>query len=137
MMARRDLVTGSVLLGALASPAPAAAAEVQVDVQSTERIVKALAELRDAVHDQREFAELIPLRQAQKQYLRVNGKLPDYLEVGADVWFNAHDWHVRWQQPLAVGRDLQGRSTIMLNQTTIIMRTDVANSFVGLPYDNR
>ncbi len=137
MMARRDLVTGSVLLGALASPAPAAAAEVQVDVQSTERIVKALAELRDAVHDQREFAELIPLRQAQKQYLRVNGKLPDYLEVGADVWFNAHDWHVRWQQPLTLGRDAQGRYTLQLTQTVLVLRPDLASNFVGLPYDNR
>jgi hypothetical protein len=57
--------------------------------------------------------------------------------VGGDVWFAVHDWHVRWQQPLTVGRDPLGRYTIVLNQTAVIMRPDSLANFVGIPYDNK
>lgn len=142
MIPRRDLVTGGVLagvLGALASGAAAAApaAEAQTSEQAVERIARAIADLRAEVRDQRVFSEIATIREAQKQYLRANGKLPDYIDVGADVWFGVHDWHVRWQQPLAIARDPLGRYTIVVLQTLVILRADTLGSFVGLPYDVR
>ena len=141
MIPRRDLVTGGVLagvLGALASDAAAApAAETQTPEQAAERIARAIADLRAEVRDQRVFSEIAVIREAQKQYLRANGKLPDYIDVGADAWFGVHDWHVRWQQPLTIGRDPLGRHTIVLLQTLVILRADTLGSFVGLPYDAR
>lgn len=143
MIPRRHLVTGGVfgVLGALAGgeavAATPGAAAAEVSDETVGRIVRAINDLRADVQSLRAFPELSPVRDAQVAYLRANGKFPDYVEVGITVWLGVHDWHVRWQQPLALGRDLQGRSTIILNQTTIIMRTDVAGSFVGLPYDNR
>lgn len=140
MMNRRDLVTGGVLGGVFgAAPSPAHATtglDTTVDL-STEAVAKAIVELRDELQSQRTFPEIAALRTAQKSYLRSNGKLPDFIDVGADVWFNAYDWHVRWQQPMTLGRDASGRYTIALLNTAMVLRHDTAPGFIGLPYDNR
>ena len=48
-----------------------------------------------------------------------------------------HDWHIRWQQPLTIGRDTNGRYTLLLMQTVVILRTDAQPTYIGLPYDQR
>jgi hypothetical protein len=70
------------------------------------------------------------------KFLAANGKFPDCIEVGADVWWALHDWHVRWQQPITLGRDPIGRYTILLMQTIVIMRPESKNA-IGVPYDNK
>lgn len=146
MIPRRSLVTGGVLGGVLsalaagddanAEPAAAAAAADVTD-QSVQRVVQAIEDLRNEVRSLRAFTDIAPVRDAQLTFLRASGKFPDYIEVGAAVWFAAHDWHVRWQQPMSLGRDNLGRYTIVLNQTVLIMRTDAVASFISVPYDNR
>jgi hypothetical protein len=145
MIPRRSLVTGGVLggvLGALgavddvdATSAPKAGADVNDEMVS--RIVQAIAGLRTEVQGLRSFSEIAAVRDAQVSYLRTNGRFPDYIEVGTTIWFAVHDWHIRWLQPLTLGRDSLGRYTLLLNQTTLIMRADAAANFMGLPYDNR
>ena len=145
MIPRRSLVTGGVLGGVLgaitagdnveASAAPVAGADVTDDMVA--KIVQAISGLRTEVQGLRSFHEIAPLRDAQLTYLRANGKFPDYMDVGTTIWFAAHDWHVRWMQPLSIGRDNQGRYTLVLNQTTLVMRTDASATFMSLPYDNR
>lgn len=145
MIPRRSLVTGSVLgsvLGALATadeaeatPVPAVGADVTDE--TVMRIVQAITGLRNEVQGLKSFSDIAPVREAQLTYLRANGKLPDYIEVGTGIWFGAHDWHVRWQQPLLLGRDNLGRYTLVLNQTVLVLRHDAAPAFIGVPYDNR
>ena len=77
------------------------------------------------------------IREAQLTFLRGNGKLPDYIDVGTDLWFSAYDWHVRWQQPLTVGRDPGGRLTLQLIATQLVLRSDAQGNFMSLPYDQR
>ena len=59
------------------------------------------------------------------------------IDAGTDVWFAVHDWHVRWQQPIAIGRDPLNRYTIVLNETAVVLRPDSLPSFLGIPYDNK
>jgi hypothetical protein len=115
----------------------ASALPQQVSEEGLASIAKEIAGLRDELKTERQFTELGPIRDTQKTFLRSNGKFPDYIEVGPDVWFAVHDWHVRWQQPTTIGRDALGRYTIVLNQTTIVMRPDVLGSYIGIPYDSR
>ena len=68
-------------------------------------------------------------------FLRGNGKLPDYIEVGTGLWFAAHDWHIRWQQPITMGRDAIGRVTLLLLSTLLMLRHDAQGNFMSLPYD--
>jgi hypothetical protein len=134
MIPRRHVLTGGVL-GAFADSAPLEAQ--QTSDQAADRLARAVADLRTEVSEHRQFSEIAAVRNVQKQHLRTTGRFPDYVEVGADVWFNVHDWHVRWQQPMSMGRDPQGRYTIVLNQTVVVLRSDQPGNFVGLPYDNR
>jgi hypothetical protein len=150
MIPRRKVVTGGVLGGlgafitgeaeATADPAVARAVDpalADVSDEMVGRIVQAITGLRTEVQNLKSFGDLAPVRDAQLTFLRANGKFPDLMEVGISVWFAVHDWHVRWQQPLNISRDAQARYTILLNQTSLVMRTDVTGTFIGLPYDNR
>ncbi|HEY7173163.1 MAG TPA: hypothetical protein VH417_20065 [Vicinamibacterales bacterium] len=132
---------GGVLAGgdADAGPAVAAAAAAQRDRsdEGSDRIAAAIDKLRDELRNEQLFTEIAAIREAQKTFLRVNLKFPDYIDVGSDIWFAVYDWHVRWQQPLTIGRDPINRYTIAVNQTAVVLRPDSVGSYVGIPYDNR
>lgn len=139
-MRRRDLMATGVLgawLGGLAEPVEASQASGSSADRALDRVAEAVGELRAEWREQRQFPEIASVRAAQKAFLRANGKLPDFVELGADLWFAVFDWHVRWQHPMVEGRDAQGRVTLALNGTQVILRADVAGNFVGLPYDAR
>jgi hypothetical protein len=150
MIPRRSLVTGGLVggvLGALgngdeaearAAATPAAApAAADVNDEMVSRIVTAIGNLRSEIQALKSFPEIAPIRDIQINHLRANGKFPDYMELGTTPWFAVYDWHIRWQQPLTLGRDNLGRYTMLFNQTYLIMRTDAVQTFVGVPYDNR
>ena len=139
MIPRRQVLGGALaggVLGALAEPELEAAAQSpdRVDVLP---IVRALNDLRNEVRTQREFNEITALRDAQVTYLRSNGKLPDYIDVGTDHWFAAYDWHVRWQQPLNINRTANGRITLTLISTLLVLRPEAQPGYMSLPYDQR
>ena len=138
MIDRRQLIGGGVVGGVLgaigAAPEAAAQGGDRVDLRP---VVRALADLRTEVAAAREFSEIAALREAQITFLRANGKLPDFIEVGTDHWFATHDWHIRWQQPLNISRDATGRLTLLLMSTTLVLRPEAQPSFMSLPYDTR
>jgi hypothetical protein len=143
MVDRRQIMTGGVL-GSVLGVLGAESAEASVQSgggdqleRGLDRVVRAVDRLRESLDGQRAFPEIAAIRDVQKTYIRANNKVPDFLDVGIDVWYNVHDWHVRWQQPLQLSRDQLGRQALTLGGTILIMRPDVAPNFIGLPYDNR
>ncbi|MEP7306235.1 MAG: hypothetical protein ABJA98_12020 [Acidobacteriota bacterium] len=148
MVSRRTVLHGPAfggLLAALAPPAEAEASAPAAPQRETEQAIqegsralaKAVQDLRDEIKRQDDFWELGPLRDPIKMFLRTTGKFPDYIEVGIDVWQQVYDWHVRYQQPLTIGRNAEGRYTIMLMGTMVVMRVETSLGFVGIPFDNR
>jgi hypothetical protein len=147
MFSRRRLI-GSGILGSVASVFAASESEPAVGgAQASraareadgdgERVAAALDRLRDELRGERAFTEIASVRDAQKAFLRQNGKMPDFIDVGSDLWFAAHDWHVRWQQPITIARDAMGRTTLALLQTALVLRPDSAANYLSLPYDAR
>src|SRR5262245_28148588 len=142
MITRRKALWAT-LFGSAAAVATTTDAEArQAAAQSSraadeheERIVAALNGIREELAAARQFTEIVSVREAQKRFLRANGKLPEYIEVGTDVWFSVHDWHVRWQQQMSLSRDRLGRYTIALDSTLVVMRPELGPWFVGVPYD--
>jgi hypothetical protein len=141
MIDRRQLLTAGGLLGALAPTGEGTAyGEGQMSDRSAADVIGALQKISSAIsavaaHES--FDAILPLRNRQMDYLKANGKFPDFLDVSADVWMSAYDWHVRLQQPLTLGRDSTGRYTLLLGFTALVLRPDVAPSFISAPYDNR
>jgi hypothetical protein len=144
-ISRRTVLNGTALGSALAAFSPAAAVEARggegVQAPSDRAIedaTKAIASLRDEMRHQDSFWEIAPVRDQFKAFLRSAGKFPDYIDVGIDVWQQVYDWHVRYRQPLNIGRNAEGRYTIVLMTTTVVMRPDLlAGSYIGAPYDSR
>jgi hypothetical protein len=129
MLTRRDLLSGAVI-GSAAPSQPAQSSE-----RSAQEIAQAINNLRSAITAPQPFPEISRVRTKQIEFLRGQGKLPDFIELGIDAWFAVYDWHVRHLQPIALGRDPSGRYTIALMTTTLIMRVDADQNFVGVPYD--
>jgi len=142
MVHRRAVITGTVLGGALSALTnPIEAAGLQPAAQTSDRLIEdvanAIRTVRNEIERQYTFWEIAAVRDQLRTFLRANSKFPDFIEVGTDVWQQAYDWHVRFQQPIALGRTAEGRYTILLQMTNVVMRTDMAANYIGLPYDNR
>jgi hypothetical protein len=148
MFSRRRLIGGGILGTVASGFAPAEAEPSAAGAQAPrptrdlpdgdgDRIAAALDRLRDELRSERTFAEISSLRDAQKVFLRQNGKMPDFIDVGSDLWFAAYDWHVRWQQPITISRDALGRTTLALLQTALVLRPDSVANYLSLPYDAR
>jgi len=139
MIDRRQVLTLSGLLGALA-PAGSPDEGVgtgQVADRQVQEIVSAISSLGNRIAQLQSFAEIGGVRKSQYDYLRANGKFPDFIDVGLDVWTGIYDWHVRMQQPLVLGRDASGHYTMMLAYTTLVLRQDAVPAYISIPYDNR
>jgi hypothetical protein len=136
MIDRRQLLEGGLMGGVVGAFAGGGSAQ-RGDGREAAEVVKAIDDLREEFRRQRQFTEIASIREAQLVFLRANNKLPDYIEVGADLWFAAYDWHVRWQQPLTISRDATGRTTLLLLATQLVLRPDAQGNFMSLPYDNR
>jgi hypothetical protein len=103
----------------------------------TSGIISSLNALRSEVRRQDSFWEIELVRAQLLTFLRQAGKYPDYIEVGTDIWHQIYDWHVRYQQPKTITRSSEGRYIILLYSTQVIMRTELAASYIGQAYDNR
>lgn len=139
-MRRRELLatgTISALMGGGVAASGGEQSGAPGSDRGLDRIGDAIAAIRDDLRAERQFREIAPVRSAQMVFLRANGKLPEFIELGADAWFAVYDWHVRWQQAPVEARDPQGRPTLTLNGTQIILRADVPGSYVGMAYDAR
>lgn len=139
-MDRRRLIgTGVVggLAGLLSDHAEAGEVAQSRGSADTRELVDAIEGIRSELRAQQQFTEIAAIREAQQQFLRLNGKLPDFVEVSLERWFAVYDWHIKWQQPLTLGRDGNGRYTVLLMQTAVILRTEALPGFIGLPYDQR
>ena len=147
MLARRRMLGTTLFGGLLGATIPTSYAEGgQTSDRQVTEVVDALKDIRRAVDNntkavdnttQGPFPEIAGLRQKQIEYLRSTNKFPDFIDVGLDVWFAVHDWHVRHLQQMVLGRDGNGRYTITLMSTQLVMRPDLIPNFISAPYDNR
>ena len=63
-------------------------------------------------------------------------KYPDFIEVGIDLWEEVHDWQLETRQAVAIGRQPDGLYTLALGPTTLLLKPEAADDFIGYPYDN-
>jgi hypothetical protein len=162
MLTRRDAVSSTVLAGlgaglaATSSPAatPAGAgagaagdtAQSAQDALRDRELLQTLREIRDELRGWRRddsscrmpmCGGLGLIRRNQRQFLKSNQKFPDYMEVGANVWDELVDWHVRTIRQVQITQRPDGRYTMPFLQTTMVLRVDYDDDQVGLGYDTR
>jgi hypothetical protein len=134
-MQRREIFGGGILgLTALFGGAAPAAAQQRDDRE----IAAAVDRLRGSIEERLdEFAELADIRLAQRTYLKANAKYPEFIEIGVGVWDRMYDWHVRNQvSPIITRRD-DGRYTMVFMFTTLVLRSELMDNYVGFGFDGR
>jgi hypothetical protein len=129
MFSRRELLAGAVA-GSVAAPEAGQSSD-----RYLQEVSKEIKDLRLAIEAPRSFPEIQRVRTRQIEFLRSQTKFPDFMELGVEVWFGVYDWHVRHLQPIALGRDPNGRYTLVLMGTVLILRVDADANLLGVPYD--
>jgi hypothetical protein len=140
MIDRRELLTLGGLLSGLAAPDNGEGVAVgtgQMSDKNVQDLVTAIKAISTAIAAEQSFAELAAVRKSQADFLHGSGKFPDFIDVALDVWLSIHDWHIRMQQPLVLARDINGRYTMMLGFTALVLRQDAVQGFIGIAYDAR
>ena len=141
MLSRRDVIAGGVV-GSLAggSASPAEAEQNEAIAAALRQIEEHLEQLRSQFDRAFNTISLSAgpigrLREVFEQFLRSNGKFPDVCEIGAGVFYDVYDWHIRNRQQLVVLRQADNRYTIQFMFTTLILKFENQANFVGYPYD--
>jgi hypothetical protein len=115
---------------------PAGAAQRQGDEDT--RTAMAVDHLRETIDQAtRVSPELARIREQQRTFLRANHKFPDFIEIGIGVWETVWDWHIRHQRPADIVRTAEGRYAIRVMETTLVLRPEQVESYVGLGFDAR
>ena len=135
---RRAIINGTLLSG-LGAFAPAEQSRSNSQASADDAVVaKAIDDLSTTVRRAVETSpELARIREQQRIFLKANQKFPDFIEVGVAIWENVFDWHVRHQQPLSVSRNAEGRYTMAVAFSTLILRPEMAENYVGVGLDAR
>jgi hypothetical protein len=135
-MERRDLLSGGVLAGV--GQALGLQRTTTSSPPDNEAVSGAIDELRRVIdRGQQVSPELSRIRDQQRVFLRANQKFPDYLEIGIAIWESVYDWHVRHLIPINITRMPDGRYSMVVMLTTLILRPEQPETFIGFGYDLR
>lgn len=143
MISRREVVTAGVL-GSIAGTASAAGAEQSGDAAG---IINQLGMIRKELSTMQSTLEqglrgpglgagfIADIRDRLTVHWRSAGKLPDFMEIGTDPFYDVYDWHVRHGQQIQIVRLAEQRFAIQFMFTQLIVRHEVDRRFLGQPFD--
>jgi len=135
MISRRDLLASGVGAGVSIAPDGVAASPVQGDdARYFNEMILELREIRKAVSIEGTQA-ITTIRAAQRTYLKNSGRFPEFVDVGYDVFQSVVDWLVAVRQPVTINRLTDGRYTVAMFASTIVLRPDFPDNYVGQGYD--
>src|SRR4030095_8406857 len=142
MVERRQLVGGGIvasltaLMGESSASAAAAVSEDSLQISgSIDQLRKTLEGQFDQTYTSL-WRGVARVRQQQRTWMKSTMKVPDFIEIGIDVWDNLYDWHVAHQQPVSRGRAADGHYTMTFMFTTLVLRPEQTPDYVGFPFDS-
>ena len=124
-----DVATGSMT----ASGAAAAESDPQVvaALQSLQSTVQRQADAQNA-----HWRVVRQVQEQQRTFLKSSHHYPEFVEVGPRAWEGLIEWHVREQVQLNVTRAADGRYTMAFMFSTVLLRPDLDDNYVGFGFDN-
>jgi len=135
---RRSLLNGTLFSGLAALTPVQQSRNSSPDARDDVVIARAVNDLTAMVQQAVATSpELARIREQQRVFLRANQKFPDFIEVGITVWESVFDWHIRHQQPLSVSRNAENRYIMAVAFTTLVLRPELQENYVGIGMDSR
>ena len=137
-MDRRSLINCGLFTGFAAMSAPEPAMGQQNGQQDESAVARAIDTLDSHLERARLVSpELARIREQQRVFLRANQKFPDFIEVGIGVWESLIDWHVRHRLSPSTSRTTDGRYLMAVPFSTLELRSDQPENYVGPGVDAR
>jgi hypothetical protein len=135
-MERRDVVGGGLLglTALLGGTSVEAATAAQRDDAGVANAIEAL----NRMLQQRflpPYPELAEIRAQQHTFIKATHKYPEFIDVGLNVWDRVYDWHVQQRVTPPVVRRADGRYTMVVMMTTLVLRPEQQDNYVGFGYD--
>ena len=145
MMNRREMVTAGMLgtLGTASMPELAESQSAQSESilkEGFKDIDDGLAEVSGSLDqglrgNSMNFGGVGLVKTELQRYLKTSGRFPEFCEVGAAIFFDIYDWHVRHQQQIQITRGENQRMLIRFMFTQLILRWENPETYVGPAYD--
>ena len=134
---RSGVLAGLWMIGVVAASEAGGQSGTEWDPQ----VAAALRELQSTMQRQTEAqnAHWRVVRQVQEQqrtFLKASHHYPEFVEVGPRAWEALIEWHVREQVQLNVTRAADGRYTMAFMFSTVLLRPDLDDNYVGFGFDN-
>ncbi len=138
MLSRRELLSAVLTNRATGTQA----GSTREDVQSFRDLVRSLDQIRDELQTARTACtpalcpEIQQIRRHQRTFLKSSQKFPDFIEVGIGVWERVQDWQLETARlPVTTVERRDGLYSLAFGMTTLVLRPDVRDDFIGFPYD--
>jgi hypothetical protein len=128
MFSRRALLSGGFVATTSASVSASDDTTLLIEIRDELRSLRPTCQLPSC-------AEIEQIRAQQRSFLRARHKLPDFVDVGIDVWERAYEWLVSTRQPADIVRLPEGRNGLRFITTMLVLRPDASGGFVGFGYD--
>ena len=122
MLSRRDL-----LMGIPVAAAPARELSPP-DLNGIVNAVRALQHLTPS-------GDIDEINDKRRTHFKGHQKFPAYIDVGLAVWERLNVWHLENRLPLTIRRTSEGRMEMEYMFTTLILKWEIADGLIGLPYD--
>jgi hypothetical protein len=135
MLSRREMITAG-LAGGLAA-APGGASALPVEEQEQREVAAQLQAIDRTLNNAflPSSSIVAKLRSDMEQFLRANGKFPDFIEIGVGVFYDVYDWHIKNRQELLVTVRNDGRYAMQFMFTSLILRSEQDRLYVGVPFN--
>lgn len=133
MLSRREMLAGGLAAGSFTSSSDEPGMQSSDDAYHS-RILEELRGIRKAVSVENATA-LAQIRAARRTFFKNSARFPEFVDVGFDVFEAVVDWLVAVQQPVNMSRLADGRYAVPLFATTVVLRSDFPDNYVGQGYD--
>ena len=144
MISRREVVTAG-MLGSLATGGAGQTGTLSSDAilirDALNKVVESLDEIKasidDSVHgNTMNHGSLGTIRGKLETWIRVQGRFPEYWDVGISVFLEIYDWHIRQKQEIKISRIAEQRMAIQWMFTQYVLRWENEPGYIGQqPYD--
>ena len=127
MFSRRSFLAGG-FFAPRSSSTSSDDAQLLTEIRDELRALRATCELPHC-------GEIDQVRAQQRTFLRGRQKLPDFMDLGVDVWERVYEWLITTRQRADIVRLADGRYALQFLTTMLVLRPDASAGFVGFGYD--
>jgi hypothetical protein len=135
MLSRRDLIAGGAAMTQLRAGEAVAAQRDSGSNDATASELRSIREVLVALQNKAATPTVNQIRDRQRNFLRLNQRFPECIDVGIRVWERMQDWHIENGRVLTIQRAGDGRWQMDFILSVLVLKHELPENEVGQPYD--